>query len=197
MKIKSKRLRRFILKLICIFREFTAHLLFFFAWNFYIRWVVSKDEEYKGKIVWNQMFNCTTLKDYEDRLREYKWTSDAFGGLYDITYYNKPWLNFVPKIVEKFGRDCDDFAYLTYHWMSRMGYSEVYVILTMDDDVKSGHFIVVGKNTPETPYIIKSNSYNSVKISGKDLNIVIETYLKLYNDSKDIVWCVYRKEMND
>lgn len=199
MKVKPKWIRKLSLKIGSVFRKIYAPVLFWFAWTFSIKKSLNPNEKKIAEQKWNELYQSTSIKEFDERMRllDIKWTSDALNGLYDITYYNKPWLNFIPSVVEKFGRDCDDFAYMTFQWMQRVGFAESDIILMMNPEVTSGHFIIAGKlNGDDENYIVKSNCNKSKSIKANTLDEAIKTFVETSWEEKDYVWVVYRKWRN-
>ena len=196
MTIKSKTLRKVIIKFDSCFRKFYSKFFFYIVWAFYIRWNISEEDITKAKETWDDIYNSPTLSDYQTKLYQYEWKSDALKGLYDMTY-DYVWLNFIPSVVEKFGRDCDDFAEMTYRWMNRVGYSEVVQVLYTPADLKHAHFVVMGKQNPNDNFIVKSNYSYARQTSFSNYKEAIEEYLSKTEECvNDIVWIVYRKETN-
>ena len=82
---------------------------------------------------------------------------------------------------------------MTWLWMLRMGYAEIYQILSVEEDIKTGHMICVGKPSENrNTYLIKSNSYKTIKIDAENLS---EALTKFYKNDK-LVWTIYKKILN-
>ena len=195
MKIKSKTLRTIIIKLDSYFRKIYSKIFFYIVWIFYIKWNIRKEDVNDAKYVWEDMYKSATLKEYQDKLFKYKWESDALYGLFDMTY-EYVWLNFIPAVTKKFGRDCDDFAEMTYRWMTRVGYSEVVQILYSPEDLRKAHFIILGKQGNDDNFIIKSNYSYAIQSDSSDYKEAMKEYIERFETDKNIAWVVYRKENN-
>lgn len=195
MRIKSKTLRTIIVKIDSYFRKIYSKIFFYIVWLFYLKWNVRKEDMNDAKYVWDDMYKSATLKEYQDKLFKYKWESDALYGLFDMTY-EYVWLNFIPSVTKKFGRDCDDFAEMTYRWMTRVGYSEVVQILYTPEDLRRAHFIVLGKQGNDDNFIIKSNYSYAIQSDSSDYKEAMKEYIERFESDKNIAWVVYRKENN-
>lgn len=195
MKIKSKFLRLLIIKFDSIFRKFYSFVGFYLIWIFFIKCKIRKEDVNDAKYIWDNIYKSATLKEYQDKLFKYKWESDALNGLFDITY-QYVWLNFIPSVTKKFGRDCDDFAEMTYRWMSRIGYSEIYQILYTPEDLKHSHFVVIGKQFENDSFIVESNYSYAYQTNSSDYKEAMKEYIDRLNNGNEIVWCIYRKFKN-
>lgn len=192
MNIKSKVLRKIGIKIGSFLRKIYSPIIFYILWVFYIKWKISSQDETQAIKEWKNIYNSTTINEYDDRIKIYNWQSEILDGLLDFTY-EKPWINFIPHITNKLGRDCEDFANMTWLWMLRMGYAEIYQILSVEEDIKTGHMICVGKPSENrNTYLIKSNSHKTIKIDAENLS---EALTKFYKNDK-LVWTIYKKILN-
>lgn len=183
---KNKKFVFICLSIMSVLRKFYSPLFFWILWGLYIRWVISIEDKYAAKIVWEEMLHSPTLSEFRDRIKRYDWMSERRGGLLDFTY-QIPWLNFCGVIPTKFGRDCDDFAELAWKWCEIHDTKHIWQIMMMRTTIKSAHIITVAK--AGSMYIIMSNNQPAIYLPVPTLEDAMETYLP-----DDATWVIYKKE---
>ena len=81
--------------------------------------------------------------------------------------------------------------------MKRVGFAEANIILMMNPDVTSGHFIIAGKQHDDSDcYMVKSNYNKSKEVKADTLDDAIKEFVEKSWKEKDYVWVVYRKWIN-
>lgn len=183
---KNKKFVKFCLRFMCWFRKIYSPVIFWLLWFLFIRWTISVEDKYAAKVIWEEMLHSSTIAEFREKLKRYDWLSERKGGLLDFTY-RLPWLNFCGTVPARFGRDCDDFAELSWRWCEIHGVNKIWQIMSMGSTFKSAHVFTVAYSAGI--FVVMSNAGASKYIAAESIEAAVNAYLK-----KNTVWSIYKYE---
>lgn len=183
---KNKKFVFVCLSVMSVLRKIYSPLIFWILWFTYIRWVISDNDVYAAKLIWDDMLHSERMEEFRTKIKRYDWMSEPKGGLLDFTY-QLPWLNFCGTVPTRLGRDCDDFAELAWKWCEIHNTKHMWQIMCMRDTIKSAHIFTVAK--AGSMYIIINNNQPALYLPVSSLEDAMETFL-----SDDTVWVIYKHE---
>lgn len=183
---KNKKFVKFCLRFMCWFRRIYSPVIFWLLWIIWIRWFVRIDEKYAAKVIWEEILHASTITEFREKLKRYDWVSEPAGGLLDFSY-QIPWLNFCGTIPVRWGRDCDDFAELSWRWCEIHCFEKVWQVMSMRDTIKSAHIITVAYSGGI--YAVLSNTDRVWFIAAESLDKALEGYYP-----EGTAWSVYKED---